>query len=75
MVKYRQMKLLAMVMLLVLAAAACSAARLSVDALPESVRPHAEVETNVSFHAGATSDNLWRLSIALETTVINARAR
>ena len=75
MVKYRQMKLLAMVMLLILAATACSAARLSADDLPEPVRPHAEVETNASFNAGATSDNLWRLSIALETTVINARAR
>ena len=48
---------------LAIAAAASAASRLSVDALPEPVRPLAEAETNVVFSAGAQGDNIWRLSI------------
>ena len=69
MIKYQQMKLLALVMSILLAAAAFAAARLSVDALPGPVRPLAEAETNVVFSVGARGDNIWKLSIELDVSV------
>ena len=56
---------------LALAAAASAATRLSVDALPGPVRPLAEAETNVVFSAGARGDNIWKLSIELESSFSN----
>ena len=56
---------------LALAAVASAAARLSVDTLPGQVRPLAEAETNVVFSAGARGDNIWRLSIELESSFSN----
>ena len=56
---------------LAIAAAASAASRLSVDALPEPVRPLAEAETNVVFSAGARGDNIWKLSIELESSLSN----
>ena len=57
------MKYIAIVLCMFCAAAASAAARLSVDALPEPVRPLAEAETNVVVSAGAQGDNIWKLSI------------
>lgn len=57
--------------LLALSASAFSAARLSVDALPEPVRPLTEAETNVVFSAGAQGDNILKLSIELKASVSN----
>ena len=54
---------------MVCAATVLAAARLSVDALPEPVRPLAEAETNVVFSAGARGDNIWNLSIELDVSV------
>ena len=56
---------------LALAAVAFAAPRVSVDALPEPVRPLAEAETNVVFSAGAQGDNIWKLSIELESSLSN----
>ena len=56
---------------MVCAAAASAVTRLSVGALPEPVRPLAEAETNVVFSAGARGDNIWNLSIELESSVSN----
>ena len=65
------MKYIVTVLCMVCAAAVLAAARLSVDALPEPVRPLAEAETNVVFSAGARGDNIWNLSIELEASVSN----
>ena len=65
------MKYIATVLCMVCVASASAVARLSVGALPEPVRPLAEAETNVVFSAGAQGDNIWRLSIALESSVSN----
>jgi hypothetical protein len=65
------MKYIATVLCMVCVAAVLAAARLSVDALPEPVRPLAEAETNVVFSAGAQGDNIWKLSIELESSVSN----
>ena len=54
---------------LALAAVASAAPQVSVDALPEPVRPLAEAETNVVFSAGARGDNIWNLSIELDVSV------
>ena len=56
---------------LALAAVASAAPQVSVDALPEPVRPLAEAETNVVFSTGARGDNIWKLSIELESSVSN----
>ncbi len=40
-------------------------------ALPELVRPLAEVETNVAFSVGMPGDNIWRLSIELDASTSN----
>ena len=65
------MKYIVTFLCLAIAAAASAVARLSVDALPGPVRPLAEAETNVVFSAGARGDNIWKLSIALESSVSN----
>ena len=65
------MKYIATVLCMVIVAAVFAAARLSVDALPEPVRPLAEAETNVVFSAGARGDNIWKLSIELESSFSN----
>ena len=65
------MKHIVTVLCMVIAAAASAASRLSVDALPGPVRPLAEAETNVVFSAGARGDNIWKLSIELESSVSN----
>ena len=57
--------------LLALSTSVAAASRMSVDALPEPVRPLAEVETNVAFSVGMPGENLWRLSIELDTTTSN----
>jgi len=62
------MKHFATVLCMVCAATVLAAARLSVDALPEPVRPLAEAETNVVFSAGARGDNIWNLSIELDVS-------
>ena len=65
------MKYIATVLCMVCAAAASAAMRLSVDALPVPVRTLAEAETNVVFSSGAQGDNIWRLSIELESSFSN----
>ena len=65
------MKHIVTLLCMVCAAGASAAARVSVDALPEPVRPLAEAETNVVFSAGAQGDNVWKLSIELEASVSN----
>lgn len=57
--------------LLALSTSVAAALRMSVDALPEPVRPLAEVETNVAFSVGMPGDNLWRLSIELDASTSN----
>ena len=59
------------VVLLALSASASAASRVSVAALPETLRPLAESETNIVFSAGTDGDNLWKLSIELEASVSN----
>ena len=71
MVKYRQMKVLAVILLAFLSASALAAARVVVPSLPEPVRPLAEVETNIAFSVGTPQDNLWRLSVELDASVSN----
>ena len=46
--------------------------RLVVPQLPEAVRPMAEVETNVVFSTGATTDNKWTLTIERDAAVSNS---
>ena len=57
--------------LLALSTSVAATSRMSVDALPEPVRPLAEVETNVAFSVGMPGDNLWRLSIELDASTSN----
>lgn len=57
--------------LLALSTSVAAASRMSVDALPELVRPLAEVETNVAFSVGMPGDNIWRLSIELDASTSN----
>ena len=65
------MKYIATLLCIVCAASASAATRLSVGAMPEPVRPLAEAETNVVFSAGARGDNIWKLSIELESSLSN----
>ena len=65
------MKYIATVLCMFCAASASAAARLSVGAMPEPVRPLAEAETNVVFSSGAQGDNIWKLSIELESSLSN----
>ncbi len=46
--------------------------RLVVPSLPESVRPMAEVETNVVFSTGSATDNKWTLTIERDTATSNS---
>ena len=65
------MKHIVTALCMVCAAADSSVTRLSVGALPKPVRPLAEAETNVVFPAGAQGDNIWKLSIELESSLSN----
>ena len=73
MVKYQQMKSIA-VTLLILAACpfAFAGARVVVPQLPGAVRPLAEVETNVVFSTGAATDNKWTLTIERDAAASNS---
>ena len=46
-------------------------ARIVVSVLPETVRPLAEVETNVVFSTGAATDNKWTLMIERDAAASN----
>ena len=72
MVKYQQMKSIA-VTLLILAAcpSAFAGARVVVPSLSGAVRPLAEVETNVVFSTGAATDNKWTLTIERDAAASN----
>ena len=68
MVKYMQMKftaivIFAIVIFVLFSFSAFAAARVVVPQLPETMRPLAEVETNVVFSTGAATDNKWTLTI------------
>ena len=54
-----------------LAFSAFAGARVVVLSLPEAVRPHAEVETNVFFDAGVATDNKWTLTIERDAATSN----
>jgi len=71
MVKYPQMKFVAFILIAFFSANALAGARVVVPSLPETVRPSAEVETNVAFSVGTPRENLWRLSIELDASVSN----
>jgi len=71
MVKYPQMKFAALILISFLSAFALAGDGVVVSPMPETVRPFAEVETNMAFSAGAPSDNLWRLSVELDASVSN----
>ena len=65
------MKFDAAILLTFLFVSALAEARVVVTSLPESVRPLAEVETNVLFVTGAATDNKWTLSIERDASVSN----
>ena len=46
--------------------------RVVVSQLPEPVRAHAEVETNVVFSTGAATDNKWTLTIERDAATSNS---
>ena len=71
MVKYMQMKFAAIVIFALCSAPALAAAWVVVPQLPASVRPLAEVETNVVFSSGMQGDNLWKLAIELDASLSN----
>ena len=50
---------------------AFAGARVAVPSLPEAVRLHAEVETNVFFDAGVATDNKWTLTIERDAATSN----
>ena len=54
-----------------LASSTFAAARVVVPQLPEAVRPMPEVETNVVFSTGVSTDNKWTLSIEFDASVGN----
>ena len=66
------MKQFETVLCMVCAAAALASSRIGVRSLPESVRPLAEVETNVVFSTGAAADNKWTLTIERDAAVSNS---
>ena len=73
MVKYPQMKLVTSLLFLIMACpVAFAGARIVVSVLPETVRPLAEVETNVVFSTGAATDNKWTLTIERDTAASNS---
>ena len=57
MVKYLQMKFAALILISFLSAFAFAGGGVVVSSLPETVRPFAEVETNVAFLSGVPSGN------------------
>ena len=72
MVKYPQMKLVTSLLFLIMACpVAFAEARIVVSVLPETVRPLAEVETNVVFSTGAATDNKWTLMIERDAAASN----
>ena len=66
------MKFGAAILVTLLAFSAFAGARVVVLSLPEAVRPHAEVETNVFFDAGAVTDNKWTLTIERDAATSNS---
>lgn len=62
----------AILMAAFLALSAFAGARVVVSALPEAVRPLAEVETNVVFSTGAPTDNKWTLTIERDAAASNS---
>ena len=72
MLKYPQMKLVTSLLFLIMACpVAFAGARIVVSVLPETVRPLAEVETNVVFSTGAATDNKWTLTIERDAAASN----
>ena len=65
------MKFGAAILVTLLAFSAFAGARVVVLSLPEAVRPHAEVETNVFFDAGVATDNKWTLTIERDAATSN----
>ncbi len=62
----------AILMVAFLALSAFAGARVVVSSLPETVRPMAEVETNVVFSTGAAADNKWTLTIERDAAASNS---
>ena len=65
-------KVIALIVVMLLSASALAGARVVVPSLPEAVRPLAEVETNVVFSTGAAADNKWTLTIERDAAVSNS---
>ena len=65
------MKFGAVILVTLLVFSAFAGARVVVLSLPEAVRPHAEVETNVFFDAGVATDNKWTLTIESDAATSN----
>ena len=65
------MKFGAVILVTLLVFSAFAGARVVVLSLPEAVRPHAEVETNVFFDAGVATDNKWTLTIERDAATSN----
>ena len=66
------MKFGAVILVTLLVFSAFAGARVVVLSLPEAVRPHAEVETNVFFDAGVATDNKWTLTIERDAATSNS---
>ena len=66
------MKHLLIFLCLVLTLTVYGSERLSVTDLPMPLRPLAEVETNVVFSTGATTDNKWTLTIERDVAASNS---
>ena len=65
------MKFGAVILVTLLVFSAFAGAQVVVLSLPEAVRPHAEVETNVFFDAGVATDNKWTLTIERDAATSN----
>ena len=73
MIKYTQMILTAVLLLIEAVVSAAFAGESEVvSTLPEPIRAFAEVETNVVFDARTAGDNLWRLTIDLDASISNS---
>ena len=66
------MKFGAVILVTLLVFSAFAGAQVVVLSLPEAVRPHAEVETNVFFDAGVATDNKWTLTIERDAATSNS---
>ena len=66
------MRFAAAVLFALFSASALAGARVVAPSLPESVRPLAEVETNVVFSTGAATDNKWTLMIERDAAASNS---